>query len=108
LKRWFEKLSIDAKTYLREMNVKEALFDDMVAIPPENVRIFNSEQEMDHYGLLQLDPVTDEKITSLQMRNYGIATKSEFYERKRKLNQECDNLPTDQFASCYKKIMSGG
>jgi hypothetical protein len=108
LKRWFEKLSIDAKTYLREMNVKEALFDDMVAIPPENVRIFNSEQEMDHYGLLQLDPVTDEKITSLQMRNYGIATKSEFYERKRKLNQECNNLPTDQFASCYNKIMSGG
>ena len=108
LKRWFERLSVDAKTYLREMNVKEALFDDMVAIAPESIRIFNNTQEMDHYGLLQLDPVTDEKVTSLQMRNYGIATKSEFYERKGKLNHECKNLPPDHYSSCFNRVMSGG
>lgn len=108
LKLWYSKLSSDAKTFFREMNVKESLFDDMVNIPPENIHIFRSTQEMDHYGLLQLDPVTAEKVAHAQMRRYSIASKSELYERKRKVEQECSGLQSNQHIDCLERVMRGG
>ena len=90
------------------MNVKESLFDDMVNIPPENIHIFKTTQEMDQYGLLQLDPVTAEVVANAQMKRYAIASKSEFHERKRKVEQECSRLQSNQHIDCLERVMKGG
>lgn len=105
LQRWFEKLSQDAKGYLREMNVREALFDDMVSIPPQNIHIFNSTVEMDRYGLLEWDPVAEERLAAAQMRRFGITTKSVLYERKQKFERECQG---NADVECYERVMRGG
>jgi hypothetical protein len=109
LRRWYERLSTDAKTYLREMNVRESLFDDMVSIPPEQIHIFQSAQEMDRYGLLDWDPVAEEQLSAAQMQRFGIANKSLLYERKQQLERECINrVPANQFEACYERVMRGG
>jgi hypothetical protein len=109
LKRWYERLSSEAKTYLREMNVRESLFDDMVSIPPEKIHVFQSTGEMDRYGLLNEDPVAAEQIAAGQMRRYGIASKELFYERRQRSDLECTNdLPGPQLINCIERVMSGG
>jgi hypothetical protein len=105
LQRWFGKLSQDAKRYLREMNIRETLFDDMVSIPPQNIQVFKSTTEMDRYGLLEWDPVAEEELAAAQMRRFGITTKSVLYERKQKFEQECQGYAD---VECYERVMRGG
>lgn len=89
--QWFTKISTDSKTYLREMRVREALFDDMVSIAPSEILIFQSTSEMDRYGLIKMDPVVEERISATWMKKYGISDRSVLMQRKANADRACSN-----------------
>lgn len=110
--QWFAKISADSKTYLREMRVREALYDDMVNISPDNILIFKSTAEMDRYGLIKMDPVVEEQIASVWMRKYGISDRSILMQRKASADRAC--VGDFQFEGrnythqeCFDAFMSG-
>lgn len=88
---WFAKISADSKAYLKEMRVREDLFDDMVNISPSEILIFKSTSEMDRYGLIKMDPVTEELISAVWMKNYGISDRSTLMKRKAGADRVCSN-----------------
>jgi ATP-dependent protease ClpP protease subunit len=110
--RWFDKLTTDAKTYLKEMRVRESLFDDMVSIPPEQMHIFQSDREMDRYGLLALDPVAEERMTAMLMERHGVTDRAVFMQR----NNDAKAVCSDSFEyagrqysynECYTEFLTG-
>jgi ATP-dependent protease ClpP protease subunit len=81
------KLSKLVKDYLEEMNVSPSLYDAMVVIPPEKVRLL-SESELQRYGLLDVDPVQQELEDSAEARRYGLS-KIDYLTRKSEMNATC-------------------
>lgn len=89
--QWFSKISADSKAYLREMRVREALFDDMVNISPSQIHIFQSTSEMDRYGLIKMDPVVEERISAVWMKKYGISDRAVLMQRKAFVDRVCSD-----------------
>lgn len=81
------RLSKLVKDYLEEMNVSPSLYDVMVTIPPENVRLL-SESELQRYGLLDVDPVQQELEDSAEARKYGLS-KVDYLTRKSEMTATC-------------------
>ena len=54
------------------MNLPDVLFDAMVRIPPESIRILNA-GELDAFGLSQDDPVAQELDDAEEAREFGIS-----------------------------------
>lgn len=78
-----------AKDYLHEVNVSPSLYDAMISIPPEKIKLL-SDSELDSYGLLKLDPVEQELDDSADARKYGL-TKLEYLRRKAQISITCAN-----------------
>ena len=76
-----------AKEYLEEMNISASMYDAMVTIPPEKMRLL-SEAELESYGLLEVDPVQQELEDAFEARKYSIS-KVEFLKRKAEVNVVC-------------------
>lgn len=108
----YEKISRDARSYLREMRVREALFDDMVNVPPNKMHVFQSESEMDSYGLLELDPVAEEVGTAKMMKRFGITDRQVYMQRWNAAQFECAKsgkyVDADEIAKCFNYVMSHG
>lgn len=51
----FRALEQTAKSFLRDMNVPTSLFDEMMSVPPQKLRIL-TEQELARFGIGQSDP----------------------------------------------------
>jgi hypothetical protein len=68
------------RAYLREMNVSERLADDMMIVPPEQVRILSSIERAE-YGLGIVDPVAKEKADLEEAQKLGI-DRQEYMRRK--------------------------
>lgn len=110
--QWFAKISVDSKAYLREMRVRETLFDDMVSISPSNILIFKSTSEMDRYGLIKVDPVMEERISAVWMKKYGISDRSVLMRRKTDADRVCsDNFEFEgrkyTLQECADAFLSG-
>lgn len=99
-----------AKDYLEEVNVLPSLYDAMVSIPPEKIKML-SESELDSYGLLQVDPVEQEIQDAAEARRYGIS-KIEYIRRKAQVNVICGdgrlNSVTDApiYVKCREDVLS--
>jgi hypothetical protein len=76
-----------AKDYLEEVNVLPSLYDAMVNIPPEKIKML-SEAELEQYGLLNVDPAQQELWDTAEARKHEI-TKVEFMRRKTQINITC-------------------
>ena len=103
-----------AKAYLREMNVPDRLYDDMLRIPADRVRIL-TEKELEGYGLSGADPVYADWVIGERAKERGI-TKEEFLRRQALAESKCANLVRDIFdsnegfarwANCREEIFSG-
>lgn len=105
--RRIEKL---AKDYLKEVNVFPSLYDAMVSIPPEKIKML-SNSELDSYGLLAVDPAEQEFQDSAGARHYGIS-KAEYLQRKAQVTITCgdrDDLSLAQarkYFECEKNVLS--
>jgi hypothetical protein len=78
------------RTYLREMNLPDQLFEAMVRVPPEKIRIL-SDEELEAFGLSGTDPVEQDTEDATDASNYGIS-KTECIQRKASLDRVCPSL----------------
>lgn len=77
----YRTLETNARVYLREMNVSDELFDSMVRVPAERIRIL-ARSELERFGLASDDPVEAELHDAGEARKYGL-TREEYLTRKR-------------------------
>lgn len=101
-----------AKDYLEEVNVLPSLYDAMVSIPPEKIKML-SEVELQQYGLLQVDPAEQELWDTANARKHGL-TKVEFMRRKTQINITCaaeykrmTRGDGNGYFKCYEDVLSG-
>lgn len=107
------RISALAKSFLEEMNLSSMLYDAMVRVPPENIR-FLSKDELEEYGLSQIDPVEEEIFNASDARKYGLS-KTEFLKRKGKAKSICASKYSrgeisgqfDEYFNCTDRIMRG-
>lgn len=106
------RISKLAKEYLVEVNVSPTLYDAMVNIPSEKIKLL-SESELESYGLLKIDPVAQEMDDAADARRYGIS-KGEYLRRKAQVNITCetDNMRGrytgnfDNYFKCRSDVLS--
>jgi hypothetical protein len=83
----YRRTETAVRAYLREMNLPEQLFETMVLVPPEKIRILSYE-EVEAFGLSGTDPVEQETEDAKDASNYGIS-KAELIRRKANLDMVC-------------------
>lgn len=86
----YVEIESQVKKFLREMNIKEILYDDMMNIPPENTKKLTLE-ELSNYGLGPLDPIHSEFQANQRAKSMGIS-KREFLIRKARASSVCGSL----------------
>jgi hypothetical protein len=91
--------------YLSSMNVDRALADDMMKIPPENIR-YLTPADLNRYGLLERDPVAEETAALKEASKYGLS-RSEYMKRKASIKEVCARPYDKSYADCAAKIFSG-
>ncbi len=92
------------------MNISASLFDDMVSIPPEGLKILRTQSERDRYGLTTYDPVFEEEMAAIIMKKYGI-TRIEYNERKATWGLICGRHIQEvgaQMVECMNRVMATG
>jgi hypothetical protein len=75
------------RAYLREMNLPGQLFEAMLLVPPEKIRIL-SDEETEAFGLSGTDPVEQEARDAMDASKYGIS-KTEYLRRKADVRKVC-------------------
>jgi hypothetical protein len=67
--------------------VSPSLYDAMVSIPPEKLKLL-SKSELESYGILEVDPVEQELEDAAEARKYGLS-KTEYLRRKGQVDVVC-------------------
>ncbi|HEY4045169.1 MAG TPA: hypothetical protein VGM32_25440 [Rhodopila sp.] len=98
------------RSFLREMNVSDRPADDMMVVPPEEIRFLSSD-ELTSYGLGFVDPVSKEAGDLQEARKLGIHRR-EFMQRKALSNRLCEIAASNGHAAvmsqaCVKAVMAG-
>jgi len=102
IQRAIDNLSSSLREYAQEVNVSPRLIDDMLATPPERMRLLTTE-ELDAYGLVLLDPVAAEAQSLEEARAWRL-TRREYMTRKERVRSLC-GWPRDD--RCYRDVMAG-
>lgn len=100
-----------AKDYLEDVNVSPSLYDAMVRIPPEKMRLL-SRADLDLYGITDVDMVEQELEDASEARKYGLP-KTEYLRRKAQVNVTCAREHRrgktlgdfDSYFSCRDKVL---
>jgi len=96
-------------SYLSGMNVDRTLADDMIKTPPEKIH-FLTPNDLNHYGLLGRDPVSEETSSLREASKYGLS-RAEHIKRRDKAREVCDPLmhlpPWDAYDICKDQVLSG-
>ena len=102
----YAKLGAMAKSYLREMNIPESLWEQMMRIPGEKVRLL-SQSELQDAGLGEDDPYSNEAESALAAKSLGLS-KQQYLERKSRADRVCTG-GNDVFAAaaCVGRILRG-
>lgn len=106
-------LAEKAKKYLVEVNVFPQLYDAMVAVPPERLKVL-SIKEQHEYGLVGTDPVLQELDDAKEARAYGLS-KQEYLHRKAMAEDICvqniivegKQFKIEEYLRCQEGIMRG-
>lgn len=110
MKKEFDSWDADARNFLSEVNVSARLWDEMIRIPPEKVRVLSSD-ELVSFGLQGEDPVAEEITDSNSARYYGLS-KSEYLQRKSLAFRTCDPIlqrgEFDRWRNCDESIKRTG
>jgi len=101
-----------ATTYLEEVNVSPALWDAMMRVPPERLRLL-ARPELENFGITELDPVEQELEDAAEARKYGLS-KLEFMRRKSQIDMSCASQlkrgkevgDFDNYYNCRARILS--
>lgn len=88
--REFSELSRAAKDYLEQMNVPLGLYDEMMQIQPQAIKVL-SDAELQRFGLDRNDPVYQDLLDSDTARSYGLS-KTDYLSRKARASQICQKV----------------
>lgn len=101
-----------AKDYLEAMNVLPSLYDAMVSIPPEEIKLL-SKDELKQYGLLEIDPAHQEFMDTATARYLGLS-RVEYIRRKAQVKVTCANeyknatyTNVESYQKCYQDVLNG-
>lgn len=108
------RLAATAKSFLEDMNLPTSLYDAMMRVPPESMRLLKR-QELAGFGLDQVDPVEQELRDSAEARQYGL-NKVEYILRKGEVSSVCARAWSagqatgifDEYFSCKERVMRQG
>lgn len=98
-------LNIEIETYLKDMNISPALLTAMNSIPSYSARQL-TKTDMETYGLVEKDPVWEEKILGQRASQLGI-DRPELHRRIHLMKQQCDPIPFikyDEKSACIRAI----
>ena len=98
VQREHRRITTLAKAYLEEVNVSPTLFDAMMRIPPERIRIL-SQSELEIYGIAETDPIEQELADAAEARKYGLS-KTDYLRRRAVADTKC--------ASAFRRGESSG
>lgn len=103
------KLMGIVKNYLVEMNIPPSLYEAMIRISPEEIRVL-SDAELAIFGLDKNDPVYDDVVDTNYANQFGL-TKAEYLARKKKVADICVPLieagAPEFYTKCWGDIMKG-
>ena len=92
----YRRTETAVRAYLTEMNLPGQLFEAMLSVPPEKIRIL-SDEETEAFGLSGTDPVEQETRDAMDADRYGIS-RTELLRRKTNVDKVCPNpLPGPDF-----------
>ena len=83
----YKRLEIDLKKYLENMNIKQDIYDDMLKVPPNQIK-WLSNKDMLSYGLNSDDPYYDEALNTQIANRLGIS-KQEYLQAISESEQTC-------------------
>ena len=101
-KQQYERLEKKVKPFLQEMNIPQELYDHMIRIPPDKVKIL-SPDDLQRYGLNENDPYEDAATTAIVAKSLGISSE-EAIRRMAKVKAECSSEDPD----CVTRILKQG
>lgn len=99
----YRKIETEVKKYLKKVNIPTELYDEMIRIPPSDMRLL-TEGELKRFGLSDDDPYIKEAEVTRQSKRLGI-TKEEYYKREARINQ-CTGLSGEEAAQCIQKAIA--
>ena len=102
----YERLEKEVKAFLQAVNIPQELYDHMIRIPPEKVKVL-SPDDLQRYGLNEHDPYEDAARVAGMAKSYGISSE-ELIRRKAKANAECIFGNADESRRCFTRIMTQG
>ena len=101
-KTQYKHIESVVKNYFKTVNIPTELFDEMIRIPPSDIKILNN-AELKHFGLSEDDPFIKEADATQYARRFGI-TKTQYYAREAQMKQ-CEGLNIDETNQCIQKVL---
>lgn len=105
----YNRIAALAKSYLQGMNVSPALYDAMVAVPPDKLRIL-SHSELVEFGLNETDPVYQEIEDASEAKSYNLSMPL-YLSRKAEVDDSCSHIRSlenpREYYNCKQAIMYG-
>jgi hypothetical protein len=83
-------LEQSAKWFLKDMNVPTSLYDEMISVPPQKLRLL-TDAELARFGIGQSDPAWQDNQDAVAARGYGY-NKEEYLRRKERAHRICEAL----------------
>lgn len=107
----YQELGDSIRTYLRDMNIPDGLYDEMLRYPAEAVH-YLTKDEVSRYRLTGTDPAQQDQDDSAHARRLGV-DKVTYLARKAQVKRECDRYWGDyalkygslQFFQCQERIL---
>ena len=105
--RTYREMTAQIYAYFNEMNIPQSLSEEMLRIPPEDMKMLTFDQTM-RFGLVGKDPVAQEIDDSANAKRYGISRQEYLVRRNRALNA-CKLPPPNVLldTNCYHAILMG-
>lgn len=108
----YKQLESEIKKYLSDMNVSPTLYDDMLYISPDSVRVL-SNAELSRYGLSGWDPYYEQSYNAKQAIELGISART-LTQRNARAYSECGDI-TDTMSpntkirvlNCHDDVLKG-
>jgi hypothetical protein len=101
-KQQYERLGKEVKAFLQDVNIPQELYDHMIRIPPETVKVL-SPDDLQRYGLNEDDPYETAAGVARTAQANGISTE-ELIRRMAKARAECICSESD----CITRILKQG